>query len=179
MYNHYQEQGVENYYKNHGNDYSNPHFTNIAYIFPKVLKAIVIGKQASILDLACGSGEITRLLIDHGYSAERIVGMDPYTKQSYESNTPCKCIGKSFSNLVAGDLSEERYDVVVCSYAVHLIEPESLFGFMLEMSTITSQFVVLTHMRKFEVKHYMWRTEQEIYFPQEKIKVMNMVRVEI
>lgn len=60
---------------------------------------------------------------------------------------------------MAGDLSEERYDVVVCSYAVHLIEPESLFGFMLEMSTITSQFVVLTHMRKFEVKHYMWRTE--------------------
>jgi 2-polyprenyl-3-methyl-5-hydroxy-6-metoxy-1,4-benzoquinol methylase len=142
-----------------------------------VLEAVPISTDASILDLACGSGEITGLLVKHGYTATNITGMDPYTHKTYTANTGCKCLEYTFHDLISGQIQDLQFDCVVCSYAVHLIDKDGLYGFMSELASLTGHFVVLTHMRKFEVKHYMWRLDKELYFPHEKIKLMSLIRV--
>ena len=178
MYVNYQKYGVENYYKNHGESYKNPHFQNLAYIFPKILKEIPINPEASILDLACGSGEITQLLIKNGHNPSKIKGMDPYTSKNYEKTTGLTCLEKSFQDIIRGDLSEVHFDVIVCSYAVHLMKDEELFGFFTELASMTPRFIVISPNRKFALDHFRWKIKTETYYPTEKIKVFEILRVD-
>ena len=72
----YKNIGVDNFYKVYGNTYENPHKEIINHL----LKDVNI--KGSILDLCCGSGEVTK-----NFSDKDIIGCDPYTYKLYEKNT--------------------------------------------------------------------------------------------
>ncbi len=75
----YKEQGVSNYYEQSGQEYSNPHKYDIERLIRKKLgpRNPFIKRNDSILDLACGSGEVTAPLQQIGYT--NLTGLDPYT----------------------------------------------------------------------------------------------------
>jgi ubiquinone/menaquinone biosynthesis C-methylase UbiE len=79
---------------------------------------------SNILDLACGSGEVTLALLSHGI--KNIEGIDPYTYQSFEKRTKMLCKPLSFEDIVNGKLEGMRYSLIICSYALHLASEEIL-----------------------------------------------------
>jgi ubiquinone/menaquinone biosynthesis C-methylase UbiE len=80
----YSQFGVTKYYENAGQQYSNPHRYDIERLIKKKLSPnnIFIRITDKILDLACGSGEVTLPLRQMGY--KNIEGIDPYTHMKYE-----------------------------------------------------------------------------------------------
>ena len=178
MYVNYQKYGVEEYYKNFGESYKNPHFQNLAHIFPKLLKEIPIDPESEVLDIACGSGEITQLLIKHGHNPTKLRGMDPYTAKNYEKTTGLPCLENSFQDIIKGELTELRFDIVICSYALHLIETDELFGFLTELATITPRFILISPKKKLSLNHFQWKINKETYFPFEKIMAFDILRVD-
>ena len=55
-----------------------------------------------VLDLACGSGEVTLVLNSLGVI--NVDGMDPYTVKAYEKRTKGRCMSTSFEDIVEGAL---------------------------------------------------------------------------
>ena len=66
----YEKLGIDNFYIKHSEDYCNPHYSDIKTLISEIDKNSLGNK---LLDLCCGSGEITRLFLD-----KDIEGLDPY-----------------------------------------------------------------------------------------------------
>ena len=81
----YEKLGIEGYYKLHNKDYSNPHINEIRYLVKESNCIKYIGKD--ILDLCCGSGEITNILESIEPHSFNIEGLDPYTTPEYKKKT--------------------------------------------------------------------------------------------
>lgn len=102
----YKEVGVDRYYQQNGANYVNPHKYDIERLIKRKLsgKNKFIGAEDSILDLACGSGEITLVLKQMGYT--NISGIDPYTHVKYQEITGLKCRQLNFVDIVNGQLDQ-------------------------------------------------------------------------
>ena len=74
----YAQMGVDNFYKEHGNEYKNPH----TEIINQLLSKVDVGDK--ILDLCCGSGEVTKNFLN-----KDIIGCDPYTFNLYQKERRC------------------------------------------------------------------------------------------
>ncbi len=72
-----------------------------------------------VLDLACGSGEITLALRELGCAA--IDGIDPYTHQAYAERTGHAAERITFEQIAAGALAGRSYGTIACSFAMHLV----------------------------------------------------------
>ena len=138
--NRYAETGVDTFYKTNAETYTNPHekiiHRHIEDIIPPFLD-----KNIKILDLCAESGEITRKLVDIGFS--NIEGLDPYTYNLYQKKTGKLCLNYSFKDIAQGRL-KRKYDLVICSFALHLAE-ESLLPFILyNLSLITDKLIIIS-----------------------------------
>lgn len=80
--------GAEKYYQEHGVDYRNPHEEKIKIALLKGLSKWK-PKMSKVLDLACGSGEITLMLESLG--VKEITAMDPYTVEAFKKRTKREC----------------------------------------------------------------------------------------
>ena len=78
----YEKYGVDKYYKVHAESYTNYHFDQIRNLLINNKDKI---KNNKILDLCCGHGEVTNILLDLGYN--NITGCDPYTSTFYKTKT--------------------------------------------------------------------------------------------
>lgn len=88
----YQEMGVDNYYHQQGHQYSNPHRYDIERLIKKKFqpaKNTYLNTKDKVLDLACGSGEVSGPLKQLGYL--NIEGVDPYTSERYKEVTGLAC----------------------------------------------------------------------------------------
>ena len=151
----YEELGVDEYYRIHSKDYSNPHYREIEYLLKEYIKSHDIGEN--ILDLCCGSGEVTKILNIIG--KYRIEGLDPYTAYSYVKNTNNDCYIYNFKDIVKGALENKKYDTIICSFAMHLCEESMLNGLLYQLSRISNKLVILTPHKRPEINSW-WR---EIY----------------
>ena len=70
----YEEKGVEDFYKDNCNEYKNLHESQIKELLIKNLHRIDCD---CVLDLCCGGGEVTKVLLENGI--KNIFGADPYT----------------------------------------------------------------------------------------------------
>jgi len=136
--NHYSKVGVENFYRSHGHDYENPHFHQI--------EALLIQNQNKIdynqvLDLCCGSGEVSRVLSDLGYP--NTIGCDPFTAEAYQRSTGKECLLWTFEDLIRGRLQGE-YSSVICSFAMHLCPEKQLYPLVYQIFRTTQQLVIIT-----------------------------------
>ena len=90
-----------------------------------MFKGLVVGEPSSedgdrILDLSCGSGEVTDALIKAGIPLERIDACDPYTQQAYHHRIKKKCQDWSFQDISNGDVADRKWKTVICSFAMHV-----------------------------------------------------------
>src|ERR1017187_9783823 len=106
----YATYGVEGYYRNHA--YRNPHIARVQALMLEYLPKLDV---SNVLDLACGSGEVTEML---NYTSN-ITGCDPFTGFDYIKRTGRPCLPYSFEQIVQLGLPE-KYSLIVCSYALHL-----------------------------------------------------------
>ncbi len=137
----YETHGVRGYYAQHGAQYRNPHEQSVA----RALAAAVHAWQpelSHVLDLACGSGEATLALQSLG--AARVDGVDPYTGSAYQARTGQAAEPFSFEAVAAGALDGRAYSLIVCSYALHLLQPSRLPQLAYTLSQIAPALLVLT-----------------------------------
>lgn len=156
----YERHGVQGYYAEFGDQYRNPHEQRVRH----ALQAAVAAWRPDlgrVLDLACGSGEATLALRELGAAA--IDGLDPYTAAAYQARTGRPAETLSFEAVAAGALAGRRYSLVVCSYALHLLEPSRLPRLAFQLSQIAPSLLVLTpHKRPAIRPEWGWQPAGEM-----------------
>ena len=75
----YEERGADSFYHEEGHLYRNPHLLQIKALLSRYADLI---SMSCVLDLCCGSGEVTR--VARTLKVAEIVGVDPYTYEAYE-----------------------------------------------------------------------------------------------
>jgi SAM-dependent methyltransferase len=155
----YEEHGVTGFYQQFGSSYRNPHET----ILQSLLKRVSLEWQldlSSVLDLACGSGEATLVLQELG---AKVSGIDPYTFEAFLERTGLHAETFSFDDLANGVLEGRRYSLIVCSFALHLVEPSKLPMLMFQLAQITDTLLVLTPHKRPQIKpEWGWNLQAEI-----------------
>lgn len=156
----YEQFGVEGYYERHGGDYRNPHEPIVRQILEAAVQKWNLD-LSSVLDLACGSGEATLALRDLG--AGRIRGIDPYTADAYRERTREDVESLSFEQIAGGALAGRRYSLVVCSFAMHLIEASWLPALLAALARVAPRLLILTPHKRPEINPaWGWNLEDEI-----------------
>lgn len=134
----YASKGVQRFYEEHAADYRNPHERQVRALLAANHRRF---DGSTVLDLACGSGEVTRVLEELGY--KDIVGVDPYTCGLYEARTHHSCIPLSFDDIIIGRLTG-RFSVIICSFAMHLVEDSKLPKLVERLLEHTETIVIIT-----------------------------------
>ncbi len=137
----YEQHSVRGFYESFGAAYRNPHEGAIA----KLVALSVDRWQLNcdrVLDLACGSGEVTLALHSLGY--HNISGIDPYTYAAYSERTGKEAETYSFEDIADGVLNGRNYSLIICSFALHLVSISWLPLVIYQLSLITSSLVVIT-----------------------------------
>lgn len=155
----YAEVGVEAFYREQGASYRNPHEPVIRRLLREIIGPWQLNTQR-VLDLACGSGEVTLALRDFG--AGQIQGIDPYTYQAYAERTGQPAEALSFEQIAAGALVGRQYTLIVCSFALHLVEPSRLPLVCFRLAELSPALLVLTpHKRPMLRPEWGWQRANE------------------
>lgn len=144
---HYEALGVSSFYEQNALTYSNPHENFIKDLLTEFISGF--DRNLKILDLCCGSGEVTRILQNLGFS--NICGLDPYTFELYKAKTSCPCFVFDFKDLSIGKFNES-FDLVICSFALHLA-PESMLPNIL-YNLKTEGLLILSPHKKPNIKDF-------------------------
>lgn len=168
----YVADGARGFYERHGSNYRNPHE-------PVVHDLIRIATRrwpldlSHVLDLAAGSGEVTLALASlspasgqHGESqapSPRISAVDPFTYEAYQQRTGWPCERLTFEQIAQGALRGRTYSLVICSFAMHLVDTSRLPALCWELTQVTPQLMILTpHKRPVLREAWGWRLHEEI-----------------
>jgi hypothetical protein len=156
----YEELGVEGFYWHHGSEYRNPHEPIIRELLHQTVKRWN-PDLTEILDLACGSGEVTMALRELG--CQKIDGIDPYTGEAYLARTGQRAESFDFGQIAAGSLSGRKYTLIVCSFAMHLIDESRLPALLSQLGSISDRLLILTPHKRPEIKtEWGWSLEGEL-----------------
>ena len=98
----YVDLGVRAYYEAHATDYVNPHEPAVVACLDALL-ARRAPDLSHVLDLACGSGEVTDVVRRAG--ALRCDGIDPYNGPAYLARMGETAEGISFERIADGALA--------------------------------------------------------------------------
>lgn len=131
--------GVDDFYKNIGGEYKNPHLDDIKNCILKLNENINFGR---VLDLGAGLGEVSSILMNLNYYD--IVGCDPYLYKEYENKTGLKCLKYSFSDIQMGKLDNMNFDTVIASYSLHLSNISILPDVLWKLSLISDKLIILS-----------------------------------
>jgi SAM-dependent methyltransferase len=156
----YEQYGVEGFYQRFGDSYRNPHERAIR----ATLKAAVARWELPldrVLDLACGSGEVTLGLRELGGAV--IDGIDPYTQLAYAARTGQIAEPITFEQIVAGAIAGRSYGTIVCSFALHLVAPSRLPALAAQLSLLSTALLVLTPHKRPQLRpEWGWHCVDEL-----------------
>lgn len=152
--NKYQQMGVDRFYQENSNTYENPHEPIIHSHLNQLIRTGDIS-QGKILDLCCGTGQVTNFLKTKGF--RQITGVDPYTNIEYQKRTNCRAYNFDFRYIAQKGLPE-KYDVIICSFALHLC-PESLLPQVLwALSQSCKKLIIISPNKKPKIKVFFEET---------------------
>ncbi len=121
--------GASGFYEQYGDTYANPHQKAITVAMRLAYEtwSDLWSHGPSCLDLCCGSGEVTAALVGLGVAADRIRASDPYTGEAFRARHGRDVEAAwSFADIAGGAMEGHSFDVIICSYALHLCEPSWL-----------------------------------------------------
>jgi hypothetical protein len=167
----YEQLGADAFYQRSGKTYRNPHEPDLLLCLSKATEEWSMGLR-NVLDLAAGSGEMTLAL--HEHAARQITGVDPYTFEAYESRTGKPCERLSFEQIADGALSNRRFSLIVCSFAMHLCEKSRLPALCLQLSLIAPQLLIFTpHKRPVIREEWGWTRLGEFVLQRIRARLYN------
>lgn len=155
----YDRLGPDAFYQQHGSTYANPH--------ADIVRALVrdVAREQSLdlthcLDLAAGAGEATLGLLDAG--ANRIDAIDPYTHLAYQRAIGRQCEQVTFEQIAQGALRGRLWSLIVCSFAMHLVERSRLPAVCLELASLSPALLIVTpHKRPIISSDWGWQLRCE------------------
>ena len=158
--NEYEQHSVKGFYEQFGDEYRNPHESAIK----QVLHLAVAKWQrdfSKVLDLACGSGEVTLALKSLGCC--NIDGIDPYTGNAYFNRTGQVAEAYTFEDIASGIISDRSYSLIVCSFAMHLVNSSRLPLLAYQLRLISNSMIIITPHKRPELKpEWGWTLLDEI-----------------
>jgi hypothetical protein len=155
----YETRGVGGFYTEDGATYRNPHEPGIRQSLLQIVPEWELD-LSHVLDLAAGSGEATLVLRELG--AGQIDGIDPYTHEAYFERTGAVAGRETFETIADGALIARRYSLIICSFALHLVERSRLPQLAYQLSCISRQLLVLTpHKRPVIREAWGWKLTHE------------------
>ncbi|CAK9071521.1 unnamed protein product [Durusdinium trenchii] len=130
------------------------------------------------LDLACGSGEATLALeawlekTQTGAMEPVLEAADPYTFEAFERRVGRRCHHWSFQDVADGVLEEEPiYDLVLCSFALHLLERSWLTCTVSSLARRARLLVVATpHKRPLIERKTGWEQVAEVLHARVRVR---------
>jgi SAM-dependent methyltransferase len=155
----YEAYGVTGYYGQFGAMYSNPHETQIRILLERLISEWHLN-LSSVLDLACGSGEVSSVVLGHGGA---VTGIDPFTFEAYRARTGLEAEQFSFEDIANGALEDRRFSLIVCSFALHLVEASRLPKLAFQLAQTADTLLILTpHKRPNLKQEWGWNLEVEV-----------------
>lgn len=166
----YERHGVEGYYAQHGGEYRNPHERIVRELISAAVQRCSLDLDR-VLDLACGSGEATLMLRELG--AGEVDGVDPFTGDAYLARTGQPAEGLSFEQVAAGALASRRYNLIVCSFAMHLIDKSRLPGLLAQLALIADRLLIVTPHKRPEIKaEWGWTLVHELMIERVRARLL-------
>ena len=104
-----------------------------------------------ILDLSCGSGEVTAALVAAGVPPQRIDACDPYTHEAFSNRLGMQCELWSFEDVANGEIADRRWRTIVCSFAMHLCSKDYLPTLCMMLACSAKHLVILTPHKRPEI----------------------------
>lgn len=156
----YQAHGVEEFYAQQGATYRNPHETIIQKALNQAVRLWNLD-LSHVLDLACGSGEVTLALREMGCAA--IEGIDPYTGAAYFERTGQIVEPYTFEQIAGGILAGRQYSLIVCSFALHLADKSWLPLLAYQLRQIAETLLIVTPHKRPQLKQeWGWKLADEL-----------------
>jgi hypothetical protein len=157
----YDELGSDEFYLRSGATYRNPHESTVAALVEEVVGSWPID-VTDVLDLACGSGEVTLALLRCA-GVRSIHGIDPYTGSAYTERTGSTAETLTFAAIASGALEGRAWSTVFCSFALHLCESSRLPVLCSRLAAIGGNLVVITpHKRPAIDAAWGWSLRDEV-----------------
>ena len=151
------EDGATGYYVERGAEYVNPHdggvrqaMNDAVRSWPDLFRGLLAGADSAdtaeprVLDLSCGSGEVTDSLLRLGVPLGRVDACDPYTGEAFARRIGAKCHDWSFEDIARGDVADRRWRVAICSFAIHLCARDFLPTLVMMLACSCDALIVLT-----------------------------------
>lgn len=154
----YQDMGPKGFYTSKGSEYRNPHEEAVRACLRKCVTDWGLD-ITMVLDLACGSGEVTLEVKKMGGQAH---GIDPYTNAAYKERTGQEAAVGSFESIATEGLVGQRYSLVVCSYAMHLVDPSWLPRLVYRLGEVSDYLLVLSPHKRPDLTPWC-KVNQEAY----------------
>lgn len=171
----YEEYGVTDFYTQFGDEYRNPHEAIIRQLIQLSIQQWSLDCQ-QVLDLACGSGEVTLALQDLGYM--NVSGIDPYTVQAYLQRTGNSAEPYSFEQITEGVLADRYYSTIFCSFALHLVNTSRLPLLAYQLSLIAKSLVIITpHKRPSLKTEWGWEFQDEVLLERVRSRLYDSTQV--
>ena len=156
----YEQRGVQGFYEQYGETYRNPHETIIHMALREGLSSWQVD-LSWVLDLACGSGEVTLAL--QALGCTKIDGIDPYTAEAYRARTGRLAETITFEQIAGGALEGRRYSLIVCSFALHLLPASRLPVLIYQLHRLAPGLIIITPHKRPQLREaWGWRLEDEI-----------------
>jgi hypothetical protein len=135
----YEKSSVDDYYKTKSHEYSNPHKVRVEKCLDYLIDNYEID---NFLDLSCGDGLVSDYLSGLGFN--NFSATDPYFCDIWNKKfNDKKCYSLSFEDISKNGLPE-RFDTIICSYALHLCEKSHLNNLLYQLSLSCDKLVVIS-----------------------------------
>jgi 2-polyprenyl-3-methyl-5-hydroxy-6-metoxy-1,4-benzoquinol methylase len=132
----------------------NRYFGSYALIEHFLRRWILPGSEMRVLDLATGSGDIPRLVVDYARNVGATVAVDAIDQQSSTVEI-ARGLGASYPEItfLEGDVfsfgeGNDRYDLVLCSLALHHFEEEAAVHLLRRCRDLSNRFVLVSDLRR-------------------------------
>ncbi len=130
----YNQSGVDGYYSEQSDSYSNPHTAFVK----ECLDSIQIDGPR-IIDFGCGDGLVTKHLMKN--KSLTFVGIDKYMADRYSRETKFQAVSLGFDEMING--IDVQADVAICSYVIDLIPDTFIKQVMWSLSQSVERIITI------------------------------------
>lgn len=162
----YQKKGIKDFYTSMREPYINPHADDIIKLVQKYSDP-----SKKYLDLAAGDGVVTKALTSQGCTY--VQGLEPWIRDQYIANTGKNCFPYNFHEIARGKLTV-KFDIIICSYALHLLELSFLPIFLYQLTHIAETLIILTPHKRPAIADF-WNLTQEDKLNRTNLKIYNKI----
>jgi len=132
----------------------NRHFGSYALIEDFLRRWLLPGAEMRVLDLATGSGDIPRLVVDSAIKAGAIVTVDAVDRQPSTLEI-ARQLSASYPeiNFLEGDVlsfadGQAPYDLVLCSLALHHFDEADAVRLLARCRELSNKYVLVSDLRR-------------------------------